>query len=140
MAAAARETAQDPSWLEKNRAHRDSMEKPSKAERHIAEALEPLGFIFAGNKSAYRIAGARPDFLHLTRKLIVESDGYWTHRKPVGIAKDAALDAARAAQGYRILHLGPEVNHKTPVDEIRERVGRWVRSAEGSGSTAAGRS
>jgi very-short-patch-repair endonuclease len=127
--AGVRRATRDPSWLEKNRAHRDSMEKPSKAERHITEALEPLGFVFRGNQSAYRVAGHRPDFLDEERKLIVESDGYWIHRRPENVAKDAALDAAREALGYRVKHLGPEVNHKTPLEEIRDRVRKWM--AEG---------
>lgn len=130
MAARNRGLPNSPIWREKNRAHLDSLERPSKAERHIAEALKPLGFVFRGNQSAYRIAGRRPDFLDEQRKLVVESDGYWTHRKPKGIAADLALDTAREALGYRTLRLGPEVNHRTPVDDIRDRVRKWA--AEGS--------
>jgi very-short-patch-repair endonuclease len=126
MAARNRGLPNSPRWREKNRAHLDSVERPSKAERHIAVALEPLGFAFRGNQSAYRIAGRRPDFLDEPRKLIVESDGYWTHRKPKGIAADLALDTAREALGYRTLRLGPEVNHKTSLEEIRDRVGKWM--------------
>jgi len=48
-----RKMPENPVWRAKNRAHLDSLEGPSKAERHIAEALEPLGFIFRGNQSAH---------------------------------------------------------------------------------------
>lgn len=132
LAAAARKATKDPAWIEKNRVHRDSMEMPSKAERHIAEALVPLGFIFVGNKSAHRLAGRRPDFIHQSRNLVIEYDGFWTHRLPRGIAADNARDADREALGYRTLRLLPPVDEKTPHEEIRALVRGWMELGSGS--------
>jgi very-short-patch-repair endonuclease len=133
MTARNRAMAKDPTWQEKNRAHRDSIETPTKAELHIAEALEPLGFEFVGNQSAHRIAGLRPDFPHKTRNLVIEYDGYWVHTTSKNRAHDDARDAARLAIGYRTLRLVlPEVDEKTPPDEIRALVRNWMEEGGGS--------
>jgi predicted transcriptional regulator of viral defense system len=60
----------------------------------------------------------KPDFHWPAHNLIVETDGWWTHRTRAAFESDRAKDAALTAAGYRVVRF----TWRTPDATIRRRL------------------
>ena len=95
--------------------------KPNSHEAYITGLLEtnfPKQWIYTGDWKV-RIGGHNPDFIHISRKLIIEYDGFYMHK--YRIQQDLERNRKYEAEGYKVLVLNEKDknNPKQLVDKVR---------------------
>lgn len=82
--------------------------KPTDSELYIDAILQlhfPNHFKYVGDFNKW-VGLNNPDFIDEKGKLIIEYDGYYTHRLPEGIKQDLKRNSNYIKNGYKVLILG----------------------------------
>jgi very-short-patch-repair endonuclease len=83
------------------------------------------------------IGESKPDFHWPAHRLIVETDGWETHRTRRAFKLDRARDAALTAVGHRVLRFTYDVDPATVVERVRATLAYSPASSARNSSSSA---